>query len=244
MAKMAAPAVPLDRRDDFAKICAVAGFYGSLSGVLNGVALSEFATPVGYTSGPGVNAGRFLAIGDAQGLRKALGVCVNFYTGGIFAGVTGSNLDTLFKGKVSINLLLSAFLIALGTYVQRVMGRPMLATQILAFSQGLLNAIARKFSAAPISATHTAGGMTDAAYSLGQSLDLMRQGKAALPMRKAILNQVSCWSMFLGGYISILAHRKYGSRTAYGCAGALAASAVVFPRLLASESDDEGKKRE
>ena len=54
----------------------------------------------------GVNAGRFLATGDMTSFRKILGICVNFYAGGIYAGVTGSNLDMIFKGMGRVRLCL------------------------------------------------------------------------------------------------------------------------------------------
>jgi len=243
-AKAGAAPVPLDKREDFGKICTVAGFYAVLAGVINGISLTELGSPVGYTSGPGVNAGRNLANGDMVGFAKILGVCLNFYAGGIFAGIRGTSLDMMFKGKIPLDVLLSAALLGLGTYMKKSLGRPILAMQIWAFSQGLLNAITSKFSAAPIRATHTAGGMTDAAYGIGQSLVLMGQGKPALPMRKAIVNQVTCWSMFLGGLLSIKTHKKHGIVTVYACAAAIAASAVAFPAYLPPANDHEEQKKD
>eukprot|EP00429_Kryptoperidinium_foliaceum_P056812 CAMPEP_0176090058 /NCGR_PEP_ID=MMETSP0120_2-20121206/45104_1 /TAXON_ID=160619 /ORGANISM="Kryptoperidinium foliaceum, Strain CCMP 1326" /LENGTH=62 /DNA_ID=CAMNT_0017423941 /DNA_START=27 /DNA_END=211 /DNA_ORIENTATION=+ len=48
---------PLDKRTDFNKILGVAFLYTTIAGMLNGVAVYELGTPVGYTSGPCVNAG-------------------------------------------------------------------------------------------------------------------------------------------------------------------------------------------
>uniref|UniRef100_A0A7S4QXT0 DUF1275 domain-containing protein n=1 Tax=Alexandrium monilatum TaxID=311494 RepID=A0A7S4QXT0_9DINO len=234
----------LDERKDFGKILGVAGFYCILSGVLNGVAVSELGTPVGYTSGPCVNAGRFLAQGDLTAWWKILGISLNFYAGGILAGVTGSDCDSIFEGKVSLGMLFSACLLAVGTFCKRSLSRPILAIQVLAFSQGLLNAITSKFSAAPLRATHTAGGMTDAALTIGQTLVAMSKGQKPPALRKAILNAVCSVGMIVGGFGSILSYKRVGSLAGYQCAAALAASAFVLPAILPSPASAEETEKE
>jgi len=240
-----APRKPLDDRSpsDFTKILSVAAFYTFLTGVVNGIAVSELATPVGYTSGPCVNCGRFLANGDMTSWWKIFGISVNFYMGGIIAGVAGSNYDDIFEGKRSMGMLVSAILLALGTYCKKSLSRPILAIQVWALSQGLMNAITSKFSAAPIRATHTAGGMTDAALSIGQAMVALTKGTAPPRMRKAILNMVCNWGMILGGFASVKNYKRFGVNGGYHCAAALAASVVVMPALLASAEEEDDKKK-
>lgn len=239
---MPKPRLPLDKREDFGKILTVAGFYTILSGILNGVAVSEFATPVGYTSGPCVNAGRFLALGQTANWWKILGISVNFYLGGIIVGVTGSSYDDIFEGKLSIGMLCSAFLMAVGAYVKKTLNKPVLAIQIMALSQGWTNAITSKFSAAPIRATHTAGGMTDAAMTIGQAIVALKNGTATPSMRKFMLNMVCNLGMIFGGFVSVKSYKKYGALVMYQCAAALAASTFIFPAILPA-SDDEKKEK-
>jgi len=228
-----APRAPIDKRSpaEFKKILFAAGFYTALSGALNGVALSELATPVGYTSGACVNAGRFLSNGDMTGWWKMVLISLNFYMGGIIAGVGGSSFDDMVEGKVSYGMILSSFILVLGSIAKRNFSRPILACQLLALSQGLTNAITRKFSAAPISATHTAGGMTDAAMTIGNAIKA-GQFSAGPGYRKAILNMVCNFGMMLGGFLSIGGYKRYGALVWYQCAAGLAASAVVMPMIL------------
>mmetsp|Transcript_270 Transcript_270/g.370 ORF Transcript_270/g.370 Transcript_270/m.370 type:complete len:242 (+) Transcript_270:56-781(+) len=231
----------LDERKDFGSILSVAGFYCALSGVVNGIALSELGSPVGYTSGACVNGGRFLAQGNMANWWKTFGAAINFYSAGILAGVTGSSCDSVFEGHISFGMLLSASLLALGTLCKRNLNRPILALQLWAFSQGLLNAITTKFSAVPIRATHTAGGMTDAALTIGQTFVAMSKGQKVPSMRKVVLNAVCCVAFTVGGFGSVRSLGKVGSLAGYQCAAALAASAVVLPPILSLRSEEEEK---
>ena len=47
-----------------------------------GIAVVEMTTPVGYTSGGCVNAGRFYAAGDMKQGSKVLAMCTLYYAGG------------------------------------------------------------------------------------------------------------------------------------------------------------------
>jgi hypothetical protein len=240
-----APRKALDDRSasDFTKILGVAAFYTTLTGILNGIAVSELGTPVGYTSGPCVNAGRFLANGDMTAWWKILGISANFYAGGLICGVTGSNYDDIFEGRRSFMMLVSAALLALGTFSKKNLNRPILAIQIWALSQGIMNAITSKFSAAPIRATHTAGGMTDSAISIGQAFVALSKGTAPPRMRKAILNMVCNIGMIIGGIASVKNYKRFGVSGGYHCAAALAASHFIFPMILPPAEEEEEKKK-
>ena len=91
------PRPPLDKRRDFPKILGVALLLTTIAGMLNGIAVVELGTPVGYTSGPCVNAGRLLANHDPAVL-KVVGVIAMYYAGGIIVGMTGSQCDAIFEG--------------------------------------------------------------------------------------------------------------------------------------------------
>eukprot|EP00438_Fugacium_kawagutii_P006764 Skav201389 [mRNA] locus=scaffold296:71718:84763:+ [translate_table: standard] len=234
--------MPLDKRPDFYKILSVAGLYTIISGMINGgttevgcgIAVVELTTPVGYTSGGCVNAGasrpaavsrarwtsgRFYAAGDMKQGSKVLAMCTLYYAGGrLLAGIwpKGCDGDLVFEGKTSPGMLFSSLLVLLGIWLKRhrERPRPTLAMQCWALSQGLMNATSSSFSAAPMRSTHTAGGQTDAAMSLGkvgkpaaqamgghQSTSPRRQPKAlmnflrgeAVPcQRKVYLNAVCC----------------------------------------------------
>jgi len=241
-AVVARPKVPLDKRPDFGKILGVAGLYTTIAGLLNGIAVYEVGTPVGYTSGPCVNAGRFLAAGDPVA-RNILGICTMFYVGGIFAGITGDACDgdAVFEGRMSPGMLFSSFLLALGAYAKR-QNRPWLACQLWSLSQGILNGISSRFSAAPIRATHTAGGQTDAAMTLGNAWIALTQGKPTPPMRKVILNIVCCFGMIFGGFGAHKIHAKWGKQ--YGAwltlipAAMQAFAATALPAMIAPAAED------
>eukprot|EP00933_Yihiella_yeosuensis_P079723 TRINITY_DN9309_c0_g3_i2.p1 TRINITY_DN9309_c0_g3~~TRINITY_DN9309_c0_g3_i2.p1 ORF type:complete len:268 (+),score=56.54 TRINITY_DN9309_c0_g3_i2:66-806(+) len=236
---------PLDKRQDFNKILSVAFLYTTIAGMLNGVAVYELGTPVGYTSGPCVNAGRFLGTGNADA-KKILGICSLFYVGGILAGLGGKSCegDHIFEGKPSPGMLLSSAMLALGIQVKKNLNMPTLCMQIWALSQGLMNGITSRFSALPMRATHTAGGQTDAALTIAQALIKLSNGEASPPMRKVILNAVCCFGMIFGGYAAGKTHKKFGINTAWIPTAALAFSATVLPALIAPtvEEEDESKK--
>jgi len=232
---LAPPAkVPLDKRPDFGKILGVAFLYTTIAGMLNGVAVYELGTPVGYTSGPCVNAGRFLAVGDAAA-KKILGICTLFYAGGILAGLGGKACegDHIFEGRASPGMLLSSAMLVLGALVKRNLNHPTLCMQIWALAQGLMNGISSRFSAVPLRGTHTAGGQTDSGITIAQALIALRHGRAAPCMRKVIINAVCCFGMVFGGFLAGRTHKRWGVMTSLIPAGALAFSATLLPKVIA-----------
>jgi len=245
-AAMAAPAEktrprpPLDKRQDFPKILGVAGLFCTIAGWLNGVAVYELGTPVGYTSGPCVNLGRFLATGDAVAPNIA-GIVGMFSAGGFVAGLTGSACDgdAIFEGRMSPGMLFSAFLLVVGAYIKKHFNRPYLVCQLWAFSQGLMNGVSSRFSAAPIRATHTAGGQTDAALSLAQAVIAVSKGQTPPPLRKLMLNAVCCFGMIFGGFAAGRTHKRWGALTALIPAAALAFSGSVLPALIAPKEEEQ-----
>mmetsp|Transcript_5886 Transcript_5886/g.14056 ORF Transcript_5886/g.14056 Transcript_5886/m.14056 type:complete len:247 (+) Transcript_5886:75-815(+) len=235
----ALPRPPLDKRPDFGKILGLAAVLTTITGILNGVAVSELGTPVGYTSGPCVNAGRFLANKDPTA-AKIFGIITMFYLGGIITGATGSECDQLFEGQTSLGMLFSSALLVLGTFTKKNLNMPFLTTQLWALSQGWMNGVSSKFSAAPIRATHTAGGQTDCAISLGQMMASILKGEAPTgSLRKVILNAVCCAGMVVGGFISVNCHKRFGTMAALIPAGALAATGTVLPKLMAPPAAKE-----
>lgn len=229
------PKVPLDKRPDFYKILSVAGLYTIISGMINGIAVVELTTPVGYTSGGCVNAGRFYAAGDMKQGSKVLAMCTLYYAGGILAGLwpKGCDGDLVFEGKTSPGMLLSSLLVMLGIWLKRHRERPTLAMQCWALSQGLMNATSTSFSAVPMRATHTAGGQTDAAISLGKAFMNFLRGEVVPCQRKVYLNAICCAGMILGGLLAGKTQKKYGCVAALFPAGALAFSATLLPRMIA-----------
>jgi len=228
---------PLDKRTDFNKILGVAFLYTTIAGMLNGVAVYELATPVGYTSGPCVNAGRFLAKGDALA-KKILGICALFYAGGILAGLGGHTCDGdhIFEGRTSPGMLLSSVMLVLGAYAKKELNHSTLCMQIWALSQGLMNGITSRFSSVPLRATHTAGGQTDSGITIAQALIALRHGRAVPCMRKVMINAVCCLGLVFGGWMAGRTHKKWGVMTALIPAGALAFSATLLPKLIAPPS--------
>jgi len=227
---------PLDKRPDFTKILCVAGFYCIISGMLNGVAVQELGTPVGYTSGACVNSGRFFATGNAEA-PKILAMCGAFYAGGLIAGIwpKGCDGDHVFEGRSSPGMILSAALLMIGAYAKKVLNRPTFTMQIWALAQGLMNATSSSFSAVPMRATHTAGGQTDAAVSLGKAMVEMWHGRAPACQRKVYLNAVCCAGMIIGGLLAGKYHKKFGTFSALVPAGALFMSATLLPKMIAPD---------
>mmetsp|Transcript_26175 Transcript_26175/g.55425 ORF Transcript_26175/g.55425 Transcript_26175/m.55425 type:complete len:248 (+) Transcript_26175:58-801(+) len=244
---MAPARPPLDKRQDFGVILGVAWLYTMIAGMLNGVAVYELGTPVGYTSGPCVNAGRFLATGDANA-PKILGIITLFYAGGILAGLAGKHAegDHVFEGRMSPAMMVSAAMLAFGVYAKKNLNRPTLAMQTWALSQGLMNGVSSRFSAVPIRATHTAGGQTDAAITVANALVALSKGTVVPSMRKVILNAICCGGMVFGGWWAGKYHKKWGTMAGLVPAGLLAFSATALPTIIAlgsgkEEEDSEAK---
>lgn len=242
---MAPARPPLDKRPDFNAILGVAFLYTTITGMLNGVAVYELGTPVGYTSGPCVNAGRFLATGDSKA-PHILGICALFYVGGILAGLGGKTCDGdhVYEGRMSPGMLVSALMKAFGVYAIKELKRPVLAMQIWALSQGLMNGVSSRFSAVPVRATHTAGGQTDAAIVVANAMMAFSRGQALPNFRKVILNAVCCAGMIFGGWWAGKYHKKWGVMANLVPAALTAFSATALPFMIAgkSEEEEEAKK--
>jgi hypothetical protein len=227
--KDAAPAakavVPLDKRQDYWRICLAGGLITALSGMVNGIALVELGSPPGYTSGTTMNMGRMLGIDG----KKFIALWCTYIGGGIVAGYTNLDGDAFVEGRFSPGLLLSAIILAAGAMLKKSYNNTFMALQLMSFSQGLQNAITSKFSAVPIRSTHTAGGMTDAGIMIGNYVRAVQDGRATPAMRKTMLTLCTVLSFAVGGLGSRFAQKNLGILGTFLPAGLVALMAVASP---------------
>eukprot|EP00929_Paragymnodinium_shiwhaense_P108612 TRINITY_DN74921_c0_g1_i1.p2 TRINITY_DN74921_c0_g1~~TRINITY_DN74921_c0_g1_i1.p2 ORF type:complete len:241 (+),score=57.55 TRINITY_DN74921_c0_g1_i1:84-806(+) len=231
----------LDKRTDLPKILSMAWLWSSISGAVNLVTLKELAAPTGYTSGHAVNVGRALAAQDGT-FQKIFAITVMYLTGGVITGVAPGicDGDAVFEGRTSIGMIISSFLLLLGTWAKK-QNQPLMAVQLFGLSQGLMNGISSAFSAAPIRTTHVAGGQTDACIILGKSARALSRGDAVPPLRKVYLNFTGTFGMACGGFLAEKLYKKLGLKTILIPAGALLASATILPAIMPATPEEEEK---
>jgi len=238
MASKDAPAVskvvvPLDKRTDYGRICIAGGLITALSGMVNGIALVEMGSPPGYTSGTTMNMGRMLGIDS----KKFIVHWITYISGGVVAGYGNYDGDAFVEGRVSPGLLFSAILLAIGASMKS--SNAFVAFQLMAFSQGLQNAMTSKFSAVPIRSTHTAGGMTDVGLVLGQFLRALKEGRATPAMKKTLLTLCTILSFAIGGFGSRFAQKRFGVKGLYLPAALTALMAIASPMAAIPDGKKE-----
>jgi len=179
--------------------------------------------------------GRMLGIDG----KKFIAHWCTFISGGIVAGYTDLDGDAFVEGRYSPGLMVSAIFLAAGAVAKHSFGSAFWCLQLMAFSQGLQNAITSKFSSVPIRSTHTAGGMTDCGLVIGAWLRAFKEGRATPAMRKTILTLCTILSFAVGGFGSRFAQRKFGVLGAFLPAALVALMSVASPMAALSDGKKE-----
>lgn len=210
--------VPLEDREDFRSVVAVGSFLSLISGVVNVVAFLDMGIPVTHHTGSATHLGRCfgrasIAFGELVcGVAPKLFALIAGYA--IGAGTCGwmaPDGEKVFKGKWSLGLLISAGVIAAATMLKYwTKGNIVLTLTLLAYSQGLQNAITTRCSSCPVRTTHMTGALTDMGASLGAYLKAKSAGRTLPSLRKPILFGSSILNYGLGGVLGHLAYASYG----------------------------------
>eukprot|EP00927_Polykrikos_kofoidii_P012831 TRINITY_DN15565_c0_g1_i1.p1 TRINITY_DN15565_c0_g1~~TRINITY_DN15565_c0_g1_i1.p1 ORF type:complete len:260 (+),score=33.58 TRINITY_DN15565_c0_g1_i1:71-850(+) len=214
----------LDDRGDFGRVCLTAGILTWASGMVNGLALFEFAAGVAAHTGSVLNLGRLFGTDAARLVPPLLG----WVGGGAVAGFADCDGDSALTGRGSPGLLCSAATIAAGVGLYGSTNRKQLTLVLWSFAIGLQNGITSKFSSMAIRSSHVTGALTDLGLIVGHMLRSFVHGRHELspkqspPLRKLIVLLVGLCSFVSGGFCATRARRA-------GIPGVVAA---LFPAVV------------
>merc|ERR1712150_132684 len=135
------PGTALENRIEYSKITVLSAFLSALSGMVNAVCILDMGMTVAHHTGNASHAGRLWGINATIFLASMVGFVVG-------AGVAGFNKcdgENLYAGRYSPGLLSAAIAVAAAVVIQWTTKAPLVSVPLFAFSQGLQNAITRKF---------------------------------------------------------------------------------------------------
>lgn len=201
------PAVSIEKRTDYGKVCLTSFILCLISGMVNIVAFCEMGFVISHHSGNLSHMGR---LGLAGGRWALLGLCYM-----VGAGVTGfhqSNGDSPIQGRKTPALLAAGFATAAGVwlYVTTKGAASMAALALWSYGQGLQNGVTSKFSSLPLRTTHHTGSITDAGAAIGNWLRAVLRGEQAPPLARTGLLLVCIAGYATGAYLAKRGTDLYG----------------------------------
>jgi len=161
---------------------------------------------VSHHTGNTTHAGRLLLSGGT----KFIGLILAFMVGSGIVGANDIDVEAAFKGRYSPPLMSSAFAVAAALVVVYSGGSTSITLQLLCFSQGILNALTRKFPGMPVCASHVTGYATDAGAIVGSWVRANLQGAPPVNLKKPTIFIVSIVAFALGGTLAALLQEQYG----------------------------------
>lgn len=208
---------PLEDREDFSTVVTTASLISLASGLVNVMAFLDMGLPVAHHTGSATHWGRCLFRGSIEfgGLLcnvapKMAALMVGYASGAATIGFMEPNGEDIFQGKKSPGLLYSAAVITLATILRRGGGNVVAVLTLLAYSQGMLNALTTRCSSLPVRTTHMTGPLTDMGAGLGAWLKARASGLPLPSLRKPILFGWVIFSYALGGFLGHLWYLEYG----------------------------------
>merc|ERR1719265_647079 len=133
----------------------------------------------------------------------------SYSVGAAAAGVSQADGESVFKGRVSFELLVSAIAIAWAVFLRQ--SSVLYALMMWSFSQGLMNAVTTCFPGTAIRTTHVTGSLTDLGLGLGRWFRARKEGvsRTARPsLRLPLFLALQVLSFGHGGF---LAHQMHGA---------------------------------
>lgn len=230
------PAVQaLEKRSDYHAILFMNSLLSLCSGMINGLAFLELNATIAHHTGNLTHWGR------NWGTES---LCFGCYLAAylIGAGVVGyvkSDAEAVFVGRYSPSMMAGVVAVVGGTTIQLLSGNALVTLVLWSFSQGLQNAVCRKFSSMPLCSTHFTGYLTDAGNAFGAWLRAKYYGEVVPPMKKFVLFMACMFFFAGGGFIAKVGRDSYGILVAFVPAVLMAAVAIgLFPMGELSEHKD------
>lgn len=218
-------ATPFDKRADVDRITFMNAYLALMSGMVNAVAFLEMGMLVSHMTGNTTHTGRTWGTSG----MKFLSIILAFMIGSGVVGASNVDTEAWIKRRHSGPLMASAVAVASGMIVKDAMGSTKMSLLLLAFSQGILNAITRKCTAMPICVSHVTGYATDAGMILGGWMKASMNKEDPPSLKKPTIFIISMITFALGGYFATLLVPRLGVTTlALPAAGtALAAAGFI-----------------
>lgn len=198
--------MPIERRWDYVKVSLMSAFLSALSGMVNAVCILDMAMTVAHHTGNASHTGRLLGIDHERFLLAMAG----FLGGAFVAGCCKCDGEMLYAGRYSAGLLSASVAVAGAVIIQYTHNSPLIAVPLLAFSQGLQNAVTRKFSSLPICTTHMTGYLTDLGSLMGAWFSAQCTGEPAPSLKRPLFFLLSIVAFSSGGFAAKLAWDEYG----------------------------------
>eukprot|EP00929_Paragymnodinium_shiwhaense_P098449 TRINITY_DN5991_c0_g1_i1.p1 TRINITY_DN5991_c0_g1~~TRINITY_DN5991_c0_g1_i1.p1 ORF type:complete len:305 (+),score=65.44 TRINITY_DN5991_c0_g1_i1:70-984(+) len=214
---------PLAKRTDFERVLFVSTWFSVMSGIVNAVAFLEMGMTVSHHTGNTTHMGRLTGVDGMKFLR----VIASFMAGAGCYGANHIDSEAPYARRFCPALLASAFAVLGAFFVKYLDGDVLVTVQLLAFSQGILNALTRKFTSLPLCCSHVTGYVTDAGSMLGEWVMLQSKGRDAGPMpREPVVFLLAIFGFAFGGFATSCLKAKVGVATLLIPAVGTAMSAV------------------
>eukprot|EP00929_Paragymnodinium_shiwhaense_P070680 TRINITY_DN35812_c0_g1_i2.p1 TRINITY_DN35812_c0_g1~~TRINITY_DN35812_c0_g1_i2.p1 ORF type:complete len:323 (+),score=36.87 TRINITY_DN35812_c0_g1_i2:84-1052(+) len=201
--------IPLEERTDFGRVLFVNAWLALISGCVNAFAFLENGLTVSHHTGNTMRMG--VEFGDAA-LGYAMTftrVVASFFAGAAMLGASFVDPEANIERRFCPALLSTAFVLLGAFFIKYMHGETMVTTELLAFSQGIMNATTRKFSSMPLSCSHVTGYVTDAGFILG-SWGGGVHGAAKPCLKQPIIFLVSIFTFALGGFTTACLDQRFG----------------------------------
>jgi len=221
-ASLAPSVAAIEKRNDYNRVLIMSAWLSALSGMVNALCILDMAMTVAHHTGNASHTGRLFGI-DSQ---RFAGAMAGFCAGAMVAGFSKCDGETLFAGRYSSGLLSASVAVAGGAAIQWVHKSPLIAVPLLAFSQGLQNAVTRKYSALPVCTTHMTGYLTDVGSLTGGWLRANVSGTPIPSLKKPAFFLLSILAFGFGGFVAKKSWDEYGITAAFAPAVLMAITSL------------------
>eukprot|EP00929_Paragymnodinium_shiwhaense_P081766 TRINITY_DN42878_c0_g1_i3.p2 TRINITY_DN42878_c0_g1~~TRINITY_DN42878_c0_g1_i3.p2 ORF type:complete len:212 (+),score=24.82 TRINITY_DN42878_c0_g1_i3:156-791(+) len=183
---------------DFERVVFVNAWLTMMSGIVNAVAFLEMGMTVSHHTGNATHWGRLTGTDGMKFLR----LISAFMAGSAALGASPIDAEAPYAGRVCPALLGTAFAVLGAFLVKHLDGSTMVTCQLLAFSQGIMNALTRKCTSMPICSSHVTGYVTDAGAILGTWVSASIKGAKAPSLKKPAIFLIPVCTFALGGLVT------------------------------------------
>ena len=218
---------PAEKRPDYGTFLMMQNLLCFTSGFINALCIIDMGMTVSHQSGNTSHTGRLIMNGGAKFFHLMCAFCA----GSFFAGYSKSDVEAVYQGRFSPNMLGAALAVVFGCmihYCKAESGHNDAASESLllfAFSQGIQNGVTRRCTSLPICTTHFTGYLTDVGTGLGLWARAMANGEAPPTLLKVLLFAAGILFFLLGGVAAKETHGPYGMQAALIPAAIMAAVA-------------------
>jgi len=218
---------PAEKRADYGTFLMMQNILCFTSGFINALCIIDMGMTVSHQSGNTSHTGRLIFNGGAKFFHLMCAFCA----GSFFAGYSKSDVEAVYQGRFSPNMLGSTLAVVFGCMLHHCKAQSGIndaaseSLLLFAFSQGIQNGVTRRCTSLPICTTHFTGYLTDVGTGLGLWARAMANGEAPPTLLKVLLFAAGILFFLLGGVAAKETHGPYGMQAALIPAAIMAAVA-------------------